>query len=193
MKKILSIFFSLILLLSLPYYCAFAEEDTLSWAYYGPVMEEVFGEDARFVRIEEVDAKIWLPNFLETVALTEDDLANDAIACFMANDSSEMLYITYSDAGGISLESFQQELQKNNISSDLIRINGIPALTYFNTDSASLIVIYSTADGYFFQLICYPFSDDFFNFILSSIQPDEGVFGAEPIVPVNPVSQLISK
>ena len=148
-----------------------------------------------------MEYKLWLKlsgaeatsiSFL-ALKLTEDDFDNDAIACFMSADESEMIYISYSDVNGITLEAFQKQLSQNNISSKIINVNGIPALLYSAPDSNAMVAVYSTANGYFLQLIFFPYSNDFISVILSSVQPDVQDSEPEPVVPVNPISGLISK
>ena len=191
MKKIFSVLLALIILFSLS--CiANAEEGDLFWEQVGPIVEDSFGENAHFVRLEEVDAKIWIPDYLEPVALSEEDLAGGAVASFMAKDESEMIYIVYTDVSGITLDAFQQQLTQNSISSKIINVNGIPVLLYY--DSGTITAIYSTADGYFLQLIFYPASDEFLTISLASVQPDVEETGeAASVEPVNPVSGLIYK
>lgn len=197
MKKELCLLLSIVLLLSLSV-PAFAVEDDYSWDFYGPIAEESFEDSAHFVRLEEVDAKIWIPDYLMATELTEEDLANDAIACFMSPDESEMVYITYSNFDGLSLEAFQRSLSNGGISAEIKMINGIPALLYYAAESDTFVVTYATVDGFFLQLLFFPLSGELssilFTLILSSIQPDvEEVEEIVPVVPVNPVSGLISK
>ena len=148
---------------------------------------------AHFVRLDEVDAKIWLPDYLAPVELTAVDQENNAVACYMSEDETEMLYITYVNVNNLSLEVFQQQLAQNDITSQIIDVNGIPALIYMLPEDNVTMVTYSTADGYFLQLMHYPYYDDFFTMILSSLQPDVVEKDTVPVEPVNPVSGLIHK
>ena len=199
MKKILSLLLSFLLLLSLSS-AAFAEEQaSLTWDDFGSVAGEVFGEEAHFVSIPEVNAKIWIPDYLEPVNLTEEDRANNTIAEFLSYDETEMVLITYSDAAGLTLPAFKQALENSDIHGDLVEINGIPMLQYYAAEGDSLVANFITTENNLLQLIFCPFSDDLSSFlytvILSSIQPDTGedIAEEEAVVPVNPVSGLISK
>ncbi len=199
MKKFLSLMLSFLLLLSLSS-AAFAEEEaSLTWEDFGSVAGEVFGEDAHFISIPEVNAKIWIPDYLEPVNLTEEDRASNTIAEFLSSDETEMVLIAYSDAAGLTLEAFKKALEEHDINADLVEINGIPVLHYYAAEGDSLIANYITTENNLLQFIFYPFSDDLSSFlytvILSSIQPDTGedVAEDEAVVPVNPVSHLISK
>ena len=196
MKKIISIFLVLFITISLSS-VAFAEDD-LSWDFYGPIAEETFGNTAHFVTINEVQATIWIPDYLVSTPLSEEDLAAGALACYMPVDESSMIYISYYDAEGLTLENFQNALSNSGIQADIQIINGIPALVYYDGQNDTFVVTYTTQDGYFLQLMCYPLSDELssilFTMVLSSVQPiveeEEDVV---PVVPVNPVSGLISK
>ncbi len=196
MKKTLSFLLLVVYLISLSS-VAFAEDD-LSWEFYGPIAKDTFGDTAHFYTLDEVQATIWIPDYLKPTHLTEEDLASGAIACFMPADESSMVYITYYDAKDLSLESFQRALSNSGIEADIQIINGIPALVYVDVDSDTFVVTYLTAEGYFLQLMFYPLVDEIsftlFTMIISSIQPVviEDVESV-PVVPVNPVSGLISK
>ncbi len=192
MKKVLALFISL-LFLFLFGSSVFAADASLSWEETGPTLEDVFGDTAHFVRLNEVDAKIWLPDYLAPVELTPEDLENNAVSCYLSEDETEMLYITYVDVNNLSLEAFQRQLAQNDITSQIIDVNGIPALIYMLPEDNVTMVTYSTVDGYFLQLMHYPYYDDFFTMILSSLQPDVIEEDAVPVEPVNPVSGLIHK
>ena len=198
MKKALSLFLSLALLLSGAAFASAEETSSITWEEYGSVAGEVFGEDARFVSIPEVNAKVWIPNYLEPVTLTDEDRANDIIANYLASDESEMVMISYSPAAGLTLEAFKKALEDSGVHPDLVEINGIPVLQYYSGEGDSLIANYITTDNYLLQFIFYPFSNELSSFlftvILSSVQPDTGESASEEAsTPVNPVSGLISK
>ena len=200
MKKLLSFLFTVALLISLSS-AAFAENnEPLSWEEFKPIAENAFGEDAHFVLLDQVNAKIWIPDYLETVPLTDDDLDNDVIACFMPKDESQLIYITYYDVDGLSIQALKTYIESKGSPAIISEVNGIPVLQYYSSESDSLIAVYETADGYFLQLTFFPLSDELssflFTIILSSIQPnfDETLKEDEDlVVPVNPVSSLIKK
>ena len=194
MKKVFAFVCSFLFLLSIASVSyAEGEPSDLSWEALGEIAESVFGEEAHFVRLDEVDAKIWIPDYLEPATLSDDDVANNAIACFMPADESEMIYISYFDVNGLSLEAYQKQLATAGYTSNIIQVNDIPALLYAMPENNSIIAVYSTADGYFLQLIFYP-ADNFFTLVLSSVQPDiEPEEEAVAVEPMNPVSGLIQK
>ena len=198
MKKLLSLLLSFLLLLSLSSAVFAEEESNLSWEGFGSVAGDVLGEDAHFVPIPEVNAKIWIPDYLEPVFLTDEDRANDVIAEFRSFDETQLVRITYFDAPGFTLGDYKQVLEDNGIQGVLIEVNGIPVLFYFDAESDMMIANYITTDNFLLQIFFYPYSDEtsFFlhEVILSSIQPDTGEdVSKEAVVPVNPVSGLISK
>ena len=194
MKKVFAFVCSFLFLLSIASVSyAEGEPSDLYWEALGEIAESVFGEEAHFVRLDEVDAKIWIPDYLEPATLSDDDVANNAIACFMPADESEMIYISYFDVNGLSLEAYQKQLATAGYTSNIIQVNDIPALLYAMPENNSIIAVYSTADGYFLQLIFYP-ADNFFTLVLSSVQPDiEPEEEAVAVEPMNPVSGLIQK
>ena len=198
MKKALSQLLIIIFILSLSS-VAFAE-DALSWDFYGPIAEETFGDTAHFVTLDEVEAMIWIPDFLLPVQLTEEDISSGAIASYMPEDESELVYFSYFDAEGITLEAFQRSLTSNGVHAEIQTINGIPALVYYDGNSDTFVTTFATAEGYFLQILCFPFSDELssvlFAMMLSSIQPvveEKEEDSDSPVVSVNPVSRLISK
>ncbi len=198
MKKVLSLLLSLLLVASLSSASLAEEENVLTWEDFGSVAGEVFGEDAHFVSIPEVNAKIWIPDYMPAVELTDEDRANDIIIEFLSVDETQMVLVTYSPANALTLESFKTALEQKEYHPDLVEINGIPVLQYYAPEGDSLIANYITAENNLLQIIFFPFSDELSSFlytvILSSIQPDPGEdVAAEAVAPVNPVSHLISK
>ena len=197
MKKALSLLLLILFLFTLSS-AAFAEDD-LSWDFYGPIAQETFGDTAHLVTLHEVNATIWVPDFLKSVPLTEEDLSAGAIASYMPEDESEMVYIAYYDAEGLSLDGFQRSLSNSGVKAEIQTINGIPALVYYDGNNDTFVVTYATAEGYFLQIMCFPFSDELssvlFAMMLSSVQPivEEVEENAPVVVPQNPVSGLISK
>lgn len=197
MKKILALFLSLALMI-FSVSVAFAEDLSLNWENFNSIADNVFGEDAHFVNIPEVDAEIWVPDYLSPVTLTDSDRENNTIASFLSADETEMVFISYFSAVGLTLESYKQALEEKGLQADIGVINDIPVLHYYDPNSAALVVNYLTRDQYILQVLFFPFFDEVsssvFTIMLSSIRPTQK--DAEQMTsfsPVNPVSGLISK
>ena len=197
MKKVLSLFLSLALMI-FPFSFAFAEDLSLNWENFNSIANNVFGEDAHFVYIPEVDAEIWVPDYLSSVTLTDSDRENNTIASFLSADESEMVFISYFSAVGLTLESYKKALEEKGLQAEIGVINDIPVLHYYDPNSAALVVNYLTRDSYIMQVLFFPFYDEVsssvFTIMLSSIRPTQE--DSEQITsfsPVNPVRGLISK
>ena len=167
-----------------------------NWADVSETAQKAFS--GRFVTLEDVKAEIWVPDFLKAILLTDEDLENNCIAAFSPDDESSLVYITYLDMSGLSLEAYRRYLATTGVTANEQTINGIPALVHYNANGDMLVVTFETDEGYFLQAMFYPFSDEDFS-VLSvvmarSIQPImDSPEDAAPVVPTNPVSGLITK
>ena len=135
-------------------------DDIFSWDVYKSIAEDSFGDSAHYITLPEVNAQLWIPDYIHRVPLSDEDIASDAIASFMPDDGSSLIYISYFDASGISLESFKNSLSNSGIQANIESINGIPALVYYDNNSDALVVTYLTAESYFLQFMFWPLSDE---------------------------------
>ena len=198
MKKWIAVLLSLAVLVCFPSSAVAEEEDEseLRWEDYGPAVEEAFGDEAHFVVVDEVDAKIWIPDSLIRLPLEEEDLNAKAIACFSTADKEYVIYMTYMDIKHMPMESFQKLLKNDGTESETAVINDIPSLLFYDKGGDVMVANYFTADGYIFQIMFSPMEDDTFAslamIILSSVQPNMAEGEAKKI-PVNPVGDLVKK
>ncbi len=198
MKKSFSYILAFLLLFSITSSVRAEESGELKWEDYCSIAEDAFEESAHFISFEEVETKIWIPDYMLSSPLTEEDLSSGALAFFIPEDESSLIYISYTNMEGYTLDAFQKHLTNSGIVAENIIINGIPALYYYSVEDDMLVATYETAKGYFFQLMFYPFSDDFFSLlstiVLSSVQPElQDQETHEATVPINPISRQITK
>lgn len=194
-KRILIILIAMLLLFSFST-VAFASENSLAWEEYGQLVEEAFGDEAHFEMLEEVDVKIWIPDKLVPVELTEEDLDVSAIRCYSTVDDSFMMYITYIEAEGMPLETFQKYLLERNNDAEMATVNEIPCVIAYNEDRDVLYNTYLTTNGCLLQILFSPLEDNITSslamIILSSVQPNVDKEENESIS-VNPVRELVHK
>ena len=143
-----------------------------------------------------MDAVIWLPDIFLPVELTEEDTANDVVGFFVEEESQAYVIFIYSDMSGLDLDSLFSYYSQNGYDVKMVSVNGIPAILEKNTEGNTLTLTFYTRDNMFFQVIASPIDEDsvqLFEMVFSSIQPSIEEEAAEPPVPLNPVSSLISK
>lgn len=204
MKKLVLSFFVLVFLLTI---CSsvFADETLLNyrWEDVQSTVNQVFGSDGTFYRIDDVNATIWLPSEYISIDPVEAELGSDCIGCYMMGDSSFVL-INYTDSEGIDLESYYNQCIMQGTPIEKVLINDIPAIEQDTPANNSFLLMFQTQDNKFLQFIFSPLSNPVNGIIMSSIQstvPEESAPAVEPEpaevsetpAPVNPVSGLISK
>ena len=199
MKKLLSLVLCFLLLFSLSS-VAFAEEEKTSYYWFEalPRTLELFPDHNMVWKIEEVDALMWLPDAFLPIPLTDEDTANGCIGMYLMEDSDAFVLLSYSDLSGMTLDSLFSYYSQNGYDARMITVNEIPAILVRDTEANTLTLTYQTRDNMFFQVIFSPVSDPnytmIFDMVICSIQPDiQDEPDAEPVVPTNPVSSLISK
>ena len=197
MKKALSLFLSLLFLLSLAS-VAIADEATTeyNWVDVKDTIHEVFHEHINFWLIGEVDTMICLPDIFLSIELTEEDISNGTIAFFWEEESGAFVILTYSELSDLNLDSLFAYYSQNGYDVKMVSVNGIPAILEKNTEGNTLTLTFYTRDNMFFQVISSPLDEDsvqLYELVFSSIQPSIKDDAAEPPAPVNPVSSLISK
>ncbi len=199
MKKTLSLLLSLFLLFSLSA-TAFAEEEAeeYNWKYARDRIQVVFPGHGNIWSINEVEALMWLPDVFLYVDPAEADLDNDCIGMFVMENSEAYILLSYLEIEGVTLDSLFSYYSQNGHDARMVTVNGIPAILDRNMEANNLNLTYQTKDNMFFQIIFSPVSDSnyemMYDFVIASIQPDiQDEPSAEPVVPTNPVSSLISK
>ncbi len=175
MKRILCVLMLLCLLVPV----SLAEGTTaLNWEDVAPVLEagNVTGQ---FYTFDEIAVKIWLPDGLLPVELTEEDKANGYIGYFMPEDESAQLAVMYVDLDGMTLEDYAQYLASEEGVSEVEAgtVNGFPCVSYRIAEQDSVSVTFATEKGYVLEVTCAPLSVEnaemVWGAVISSIQAAE--------------------
>ena len=143
-------------------------------------IEEDLAEDGitgDFYVFDEVDAKIWIPDFMEALPLTQQDRDDGYIAYFTNEDSSMQIGVEYNELS-LSPDEFREFLeglpQVDSIRD--VTINGIPFLIYSIPETDVMVLSTITNSGYVMEFSFFPASDgellDFADIIGVSIQPE---------------------
>lgn len=160
---------------------------------------DAYFEDSTFWYVEEVDAVIWLPNLFIPVELTEEDRAEDIIACFSSDSGDGFVLLSYSELPNANLDLLYNALKLQNSSTEMILVNGIPAIYQKDIENNATSLLFHTREGKIFMVLYFasPESDysSAFDFSLPSIQPRSNLeeSPSTPTVVQNPVSSLIVK
>ena len=157
MKKFLCVLLMLCLLVP----AALAEENALNWETVVPVLEagNVTGE---FYTFDEIAVKIWLPEGLLPVELTEEDKENGMIGYFMPEDESAQMSVVYVDTDGMSLEEYAQRLSSDGdvTEVEMGTVNGFPCVSYKLPKQDSVSGAFTTEAGYIVEVTCAPLSEE---------------------------------
>lgn len=197
MKKFVSLLLALIIVLSLGV-VSFADGEITryDWSETEPLIEQAFGESGNTWTIEEVNADFWLPSIYSSVELTPEQRADGCIGFYAAEGRNDYVLLNYTDSDGLALDSYLYYFLQNGSDVYMISVNGIPAIYLREPEKNSALLVFQTVEGKFFQLIFSPLAgEEVFQYSIISIRPHEEQVEepAEPVVPINPVSGLISK
>ena len=176
MKRVFSVLLILVLITSLSVFAFAAGETTVfSWEDVEENLAQS-GLEGRFLFLEKIAMKMWLPNTYILEELTEEDADEGYLAYYITEDGSSEVGILYYDVNGTELDELLVSLRKDGYKdAELIQLNGNSAVCYTNGEEDSVNVVFSTERGYFLQVVIYPISDrESFNIaslIIYSIQP----------------------
>ena len=153
MKKLLAIVLALVLAL-----CAVpALASELNWADFEPASANI---PARFVTIDQVGLKMWVPDALYPVELSEEFDEAFIIAYYLTEDGTCGFYVQYKDVNGASLEEYAASLEAvgaKEVASMLV--NGMPALSFDLPEDDVTGLAFATQQGYILQFTFFPLSD----------------------------------
>ena len=160
MKKLVSVL--MILCLMLTAVAALAEAaPALNWEDFEPILEagEVPGQ---FYTFDEVAIKMWLPEGLNPVELTDEDKENGYIGYFMPEDESAAVAIVYVDVSDMSLETYAEYLtsEAGATEVEMGTVNGFPCVSYKLPEQDSVSVTFTTEAGYALEVTCTPLSEE---------------------------------
>ena len=159
MKKFFAIVMALCMLLMT---AALAEGATeLNWADIEPVLEagEVAGE---FKTFDEIAVKIWIPEGINAVELSDEDKANGYVGYFQAEDQSGTLAVMYVDTNGMSIDDYADYLAGESDVTEVEKatVNGLPCVTYEMPGQDTASIAFATEAGYVLEVTCNPISDE---------------------------------
>lgn len=147
-------------------------------------LEESFietGYGADFYDINDFGFRILIPNGLEPVELSDEQIKNGFIVDFANEDHSAAVIVVYRDMQCESLEELADYIAEN-LGEDKIagyyRMNGLDGLVFVNPENEELVcALKATEGGYFVQVSIQPTSNEELNklsgFIFGSIQKIE--------------------
>ena len=157
MKKILCVVLMLCLLMT----AALAEEvPSLNWEAVEPILAagNVAGQ---FYTFDEIAVKIWLPEGMTAVELTEEDKANGYIGYYMPDDQSAAVAVQYVDVNGMSLEDYAAQLPEVGATEvEVGTVNGFPCVSYKLPEQDTVSVTFTTEAGYALEVTCQPISQE---------------------------------
>ena len=171
MKKLLSIVMVLCLMMTV----ALAEEaPALNWEDFEPALE-AGGVTGQFYTFDEIAVKMWLPDGINPVELTDEDKENGYIGYFAADDQSAAVAVMYVDLGGMSLEDYSAQVAEvGGTEIELGTVNGLPCLSYNLPEQDTVSVAFTTETGYVLEVTCQPLSEEnaelVWGAVISSIQ-----------------------
>lgn len=173
MKKLLCVVMALCLMMT----AALAEEATLNWADFEPILEES-GVAGEFVTFDEIAVKIWIPEGMNAVELSEEDVEQGFIGCFAPDDQSAQLSVVYADVSGMTLEEYGETLSSTEGVTEVEygTVNGLPCVTYQMPEQDTVSIAFTTEAGYVLEVTCWPLSEEnavlVWGAVTASIQPE---------------------
>lgn len=154
MKKLFAILMALCLMLSC---AALAEATELNWADFEGGLADL-GLAGEFVTFDEIAVKIWIPESMQAVELTDEDVENGYIGYFSDDEAS--LGIVYADVNGMSIEDYAATVAgiEGVTEVEQVVVNGLPAISYQMPENDTLNVAFATEAGYVLEVTMYPVS-----------------------------------
>ncbi len=123
-----------------------------------------------FVTFDEIAVKMWIPNALAAVELTDDDKAQGYIGYYQPEDGSAAIAVMYVDADGMTLDEYKEKLTEAAATEmEDVVINGMEAVSYVLEESDTACVSFVTEAGYIFEVSGSPKSDENFAALLSMV------------------------
>ena len=103
----------------------------LNWEDFSPILE-ASGVSGEFYTFDEVAVKIWLPEGMYPVELTEEEQEIGFIGYFMPEDESGAVSVVYVDVSGMSLEEYGEYLASEAGATEIEvgTVNGFPCVSY---------------------------------------------------------------
>lgn len=123
-----------------------------------------------FVNFDEIAVKMWMPNALAAIELTDDDKAQGYIGYYQPVDGSAAIAVMYVDVGGMTLDEYKEKLTEAAATEmEDVVINGMEAVSYVLEETDTACVSFVTEEGYIFEVSGAPKSDENFAALLSMV------------------------
>lgn len=175
MKKL----FALVLMLCLLCTAAIAEDaSTMNWTDIEPTLAAQ-GLTGEFVVFDQLGLKVWLPEGLNAVEVSEADAAAGRLALFTDAENTAYLAVDAMNVEGMTLDQYYENAKATEGLSDveMVTVNDLNAVVYksesANFWSASLV----DTNSNIINFVMGPASEDgsqiVFSVILASLQPAE--------------------
>ena len=122
-----------------------------------------------FIVFDEVDCKIWIPNGLDEVELTDEDVEEGYIGYYSTEEKDAIVSVMYVDVDGMTLEEYKAALEEEEDVSGLTDavINGLACVGYDQDDQDTSSVAFATDGGYLLEFTFYPASDEDFSSVIA--------------------------
>ena len=175
MKKVLALVMMLCMLCGV----AMAEDaSVINWTDVEPQLADM-GLTGDFVVLEQLGLKIWLPEQLKAVEVSEEDAAAGRLALFMDDDQSAYFAVDAANVEGMTLDQlFENAKNAENLSGvEMVTMNELNAVVYQSTEmdfwSASLVDTNSNVINFIMGPASEEGSQMVFSLIMASLQPAE--------------------
>ena len=118
---------------------------------------------------------IWLPSFYASQDLSQERINQGYVANIEAADrSSAILVFTDTNEEKADLEALAKAYTGAGFEAEVVRVNGIPAVLYVNTEADTINVMYLEGEDATLTFSFYPYSDEGFaglsHVMISSLQ-----------------------
>ena len=172
MKKL----FALVMMLCLLCTAAVAEDaSTMNWSDVEPTLAEN-NQSGEFVVLDQLGLKVWLPEGLNAVEVSEADAAAGRLALFTDADQTAYLAVDAMNVEGMTIDQYYENAKATEGLSDveMITVNGLNAVVYksetMNFWSASLVDTNSNIINFVMGPASEEGSKLVFSIILASLQ-----------------------
>ncbi len=164
MKKIL---FAVLAVMLLTFSAAFAQEtetaNEINWTDVEPAVAES-GISGDFYTVSDLGVMMWIPSVLSEIELDDEDVEDGFICILETEDEEEGVMVFHEDLEGAGLEELLAVLKEEEgvAEPEMGVINGIPAVTYTDTENDALNVVFTTDKGYAVVFSFFPMSNEGF-------------------------------
>lgn len=132
----------------------------ISWADVKDLVQSSEDLQGRFVELEGLSVKIYIPYSFEDISVGDD---GDFIASYALKDGEFIFAVSLYDGEGMGIEGYIEFL-KNKIgvtSIDYVEINGYEAISYSSEDGSDIgFISYETGDGNILEFAFIPVGEE---------------------------------